>query len=87
MTTRYIDNSKLCEAMGLQPGEDYGAAEECHTCIAHYEHKGRKFEVYFDEIASPFSQWKTFCVGIGTRSHMERDKAIQAMRIAIDNAT
>lgn len=84
MKTRYIDNEPLAKSLGLQPGEAYEQAEECHTCISHYEHKGRSFEVYFDEMASPFSQWKAFCLGIGTRSQMEREKVIRAMQLAIE---
>ena len=85
MRTRYIDNAKLVSALGLQAGEGYEQTEECHTHLTDYEHNGVAFEVYFDEMASPFSQWKSFCAGIGTRSHMEREKAIRAMQIAIDN--
>jgi hypothetical protein len=87
MKTRYIDNAPLGKALGLQPGELYEAEEECHTCISHYTHKGREFEVYFDEMAGPLSQWKAFCQGIGTRSGLERDFVVKAMRLAIDNAS
>lgn len=85
-TTRHYNHNAAGMALGLQSGELYEQEEECHTCISHYEHNGRKFEVYFDEMAGPFSQWKAFCQGIGTRSQMVRDDVIKAMRIAIDNA-
>lgn len=85
MTTRYANNEALAQSLGLQPGEAYEQAEECHTCISHYKHNGRAFEVYFDEMAGPLSQWKAFCMGIGTRSGLEREEVIKAMRAAIEN--
>ena len=84
MTTRYRNNEKLGQSLGLQPGECYDQEEECHTCISHHEYRGRKFEVYYDEMASAFSQWKAFCMGIGTRSQMVRENAIAAIKLAID---
>ena len=84
MKTRYINNEPLGQALGLQPGELYEHSEECHTHIAHYEHRGVEFEVFFDEMAGALSQWKAFAPGIGTRSGMERDSVIKAMRVAIE---
>ena len=85
MNTRYINNAAAAKAFGLQPGEAYEQEEECHTSIAHYTHNGVDFEIYFDEMAGPLSQWKAWCKGIGTRSGLERDFVLAAMRLAIDN--
>ena len=81
--TRYVDFSPLVQAMGLQPGEDYGQAEECHTHITQHTFKSVKFEVFYDEMASPLSQWKAFAAGIGTKSAMERETVIDLMHKAI----
>lgn len=80
MTTRYIDNTKLAVAMGLQPGEAYEQSEECYTNITKHHFMDREFEAMFDEMAGPLSQWKAFCLGIGTISGLEREKVIDEMK-------
>lgn len=72
--------NKLEEALGLQPGELYGADEQCHTCETKHTYRGRPFDVFYDEMAGPLSQWKAFCAGIGTISGLKRDKVIAEMR-------
>jgi hypothetical protein len=84
MKTRSIDQSELVKAVGLQPDEDYGEADICHTDITMHTHKGYAFEVYYDQFAGPMSQWKAFCMGIGTKAQLERDDVIAEMRGAID---
>ena len=87
MKTRYRDNTALVKALGLQPGEDYGAAEECHTCITQHTHQNHPFEVFFDEMAGPLSQWKAFALGIGTQSGLDRDDVIRNMQEVIERKT
>lgn len=66
-------------AFGLQPGELYEAAEVCHTDRTLHTFHGREVEVYYDQLASIFSQWKAFCRGIGTVSRMDREEVVAEM--------
>ena len=75
----------LEQQLGLQPGELYGADEQCFTKETRHTYKGRAFEVFHDEMAGPLSQWKAFCPGIGTVSNLERSAVIEAMRKRIEN--
>ena len=75
----------LEKAVGVQPGELYEAEEQCHTDITQHTWKGRAFEVYYDQMAGPLTQWKAWCMGIGGRSNEDRDAVIAAMRQAIEN--
>ncbi len=83
MKTSYVDNSKLAAALGLQPGEGYEQTEECHTHETAFTFCGRKVEVWFDEMAGPFSQWNAFSAGIGTKSGLERADVIARIKTAI----
>ena len=85
--THYHSDTQLVQAFGLQPGEDYGEAEECFTDITKHQHSNRDFEVYFNQTAGPLSQWTAFCLGIGTKSGLDRDTVIQHMQIAISVTT
>jgi hypothetical protein len=84
MTTRYFNHAAAGAALGLQQGELYEQEEECHTHITQHTHKGVSFEVWYDEMAGPLSQWKAFAAGLGTKSGLERDEVIQNMRVAIE---
>lgn len=76
--------TNLEKRLGLEAGELYGADEQCFTCQTRHTYHGRTFEVFYDEMASPLSQWKAFCVGIGTVSALERETVIAEMRKRIN---
>ena len=81
--TFYRDNSRAISLLGLQPGEAYEQSDECHTRQSFFYHNGRKIEVYFDEMAGPLSQWKAFCMGVGTVSGLERSNVIHTMKLRL----
>lgn len=83
MRSRFIDRSGTEHFYGLQSGELYEQTEECHTHITNHRSNGRSFEVFYDEMASPLSQWKAFSQGIGTVSGWERERVIEAMRVKL----
>lgn len=71
------------KALGLQAGEAYGEYEQCHTDQTKHSFMGKPFDVYYDQLAGCSSQWKAFCMGIGTISRHDRKQVIAAMRTRI----
>ena len=73
---RVVNHTALCAALGLQPGEDYGAAETCHTHLTQYQFRGRPFEVFYDEAACI---WRAWAQGFGGVSDLCPDRLLPAM--------
>lgn len=73
-------------AFGLQPGEAYGADEICHTDETEHTFSGRTFQVFYDQMSGPLTQWKAFCHGLGTLGRRDRADVIAAMQARIQSA-
>lgn len=80
MKTKHMTTEQWEKVFGVEPGELYGANEHCYTDTTKHTFNGRAFDVFYDQMAQPLSQWKAFCIGIGTISNLEREAVIAEMR-------